>query len=110
VEEVKELLGSFDEITMRVVRPMENEVAHVLAKEGCENKVSRSWLGVPPAAIAIFSKKKDFYWCVHIAVTTGGRKRVNLLVRIVEEYRNTSMCVAKAHISPRNALLLLQYL
>jgi hypothetical protein len=60
VEEVKELLGSFDEITMRVVRPMENEVAHVLAKEGCENKVSRSWLGVPPAAIAIFSKKKIF--------------------------------------------------
>jgi ribonuclease HI len=51
VEEVKELLVGFDEITVRTVRRRANEVAHVLAKEGCDNKLSRSWLGVPPAVI-----------------------------------------------------------
>jgi hypothetical protein len=51
LEEVKELLGGFDEITVWAVRRTADVVAHVLAKEGCENKLSRFWLGVPPAVI-----------------------------------------------------------
>jgi ribonuclease HI len=51
VEDIKEIMAGFEEITVRAVRRRANKVAHVLAKEGCDNKLSRSWLGVPPAVI-----------------------------------------------------------
>jgi ribonuclease HI len=51
IEEIKELLRGFDEGMAQVVRRTANSAAHSLAKEGCENNVSRVWLGVPPALI-----------------------------------------------------------
>jgi hypothetical protein len=51
VEEIKELLRGFEEGMAQVVRRTANSAAHILAKEGCENNVSRIWLGVPPAFI-----------------------------------------------------------
>jgi ribonuclease HI len=51
IEEIKELLRGFDEGMAQVVRRTANSAAHSLAKEGCENNVSRIWLGVPPAVI-----------------------------------------------------------
>jgi hypothetical protein len=51
IEEIKELLRGFDESMAQVVRRTANSAAHRLAKEGCENNVSRVWLGVPPAFI-----------------------------------------------------------
>jgi ribonuclease HI len=51
VEEIKELLRGFEEGMAQAVRRTANSAAHILAKEGCENNVSRIWLGVPPAFI-----------------------------------------------------------
>jgi ribonuclease HI len=51
VEEVKNLLRSFDVSSVRAVRRTTNEVAHVLAKLGCENKISNSWFGLVHAAV-----------------------------------------------------------
>jgi hypothetical protein len=60
VEEVKELLSSFEKSLVQAVRRSVNGAAHILAKTGCENKINRSWLGVPPAIVvaALFLKKK----------------------------------------------------
>jgi hypothetical protein len=52
VAEIKSLLGSFDDFSVRAVRRSANEAAHRLATEGCESKVCKTWLGVPPACIA----------------------------------------------------------
>jgi hypothetical protein len=38
VEEIKSLLGDFDDFLIRHVRRSSNAVAHFLAKEGCLNK------------------------------------------------------------------------
>jgi ribonuclease HI len=51
VEEVKEVLRSFDESLVHAVRRSANGAAHVLAKNGCENKLDLNWLGVPPACV-----------------------------------------------------------
>jgi hypothetical protein len=45
VEEIKTLLGEFDDVLIRQVRHSGNEVAHRLAKEGCTNKCNLSWSG-----------------------------------------------------------------
>jgi hypothetical protein len=51
IQEIKELLQGFVDVSIRTVRKTVNGVAHALAKEGCINKVNRFWLGVPPASI-----------------------------------------------------------
>jgi hypothetical protein len=51
VEEVKELLRSFEESLVQAVRRSANGAAHILAKTGCENKINMNWLGVPPAFV-----------------------------------------------------------
>jgi ribonuclease HI len=48
VEEIKSLLGDFDEFSIRQVRRSSNPVAHVLAKEGCLNKCNAVWVDVLP--------------------------------------------------------------
>jgi ribonuclease HI len=51
VEDLKELLSRFEESSISVVRHSANGAAHILAKDGCENKINRIWLGVPAASI-----------------------------------------------------------
>jgi hypothetical protein len=48
VKEVRSILRSFDGFEVRMVRRTANEAAHLLAKDSCDNKVSRCWLGDPP--------------------------------------------------------------
>jgi ribonuclease HI len=51
IEEIKELLRAFEEGIVQAIRRTANSDAHSLAKEGCENNVSRLWHGVPSAFI-----------------------------------------------------------
>jgi hypothetical protein len=51
VVEMKNLLRGFGDSLVHAVRRSANEVAHVLAKLGCENKICNSWFGVAPAAV-----------------------------------------------------------
>jgi ribonuclease HI len=51
VEEIKVLLAGFAEHRLRHVHRSCNGVAHLLAKEGCCNKVCRTWVGSPPEVI-----------------------------------------------------------
>jgi ribonuclease HI len=51
VEEIKELLGEFEDIRMTHVRRSCNGVAYVLAQLGCKNKVDAVWVDVPPSCI-----------------------------------------------------------
>jgi ribonuclease HI len=51
VEEIKTLLGEFEEVVISQVRRSGNEVAHRLAKEGCRNKCNSSWSGSFPDCI-----------------------------------------------------------
>jgi hypothetical protein len=48
VEEIKQLLKGFDDFSVVHVRRTGNVVAHSLAKEGCKNKSTVSWVGVLP--------------------------------------------------------------
>jgi ribonuclease HI len=48
VEEIKSLLQSFVDHSVRHVRRSGNKVAHLLAKVGCKNKVCNVWVGSPP--------------------------------------------------------------
>jgi ribonuclease HI len=48
VEEIKQLLKGFDDFSVVHVRRTGNVVAHSLAKEGCKNKSTLSWVGVLP--------------------------------------------------------------
>jgi ribonuclease HI len=48
VEEIKSLLGDFDDFLIRHVRRSSNAVAHFLAKEGCLNKCNVVWVDVLP--------------------------------------------------------------
>jgi ribonuclease HI len=48
VEDIKKLLQDFEDALVKHVRRTCNEVAHKLAKMGCENKVDRAWSYVPP--------------------------------------------------------------
>jgi ribonuclease HI len=51
VEEIKELMNGFEEISVRSVRRTANEAAHILAKEGCVNKRCKTWFGVNPDCV-----------------------------------------------------------
>jgi ribonuclease HI len=51
VEEIKTLLGEFEEVVICQVRRSGNEVAHRLAKEGCKNKCNSFWSGTFPDCI-----------------------------------------------------------
>jgi hypothetical protein len=51
VERVKELLISFRDASVHVVRRSVNQSAHVLAEEGCKIKMCMSRLGDPPASL-----------------------------------------------------------
>lgn len=48
VEEVKRLLRSFKDFGVLWVQPSANKVAHELAREGCNNKLCKTWLHAPP--------------------------------------------------------------
>jgi hypothetical protein len=45
------MLSKFEVSSINHVRRTSNEVAHRLAKDGCGNEVSNSWLGHPPAYV-----------------------------------------------------------
>jgi hypothetical protein len=51
VEEIKALMGEFEDIRVTHARRSCNGVAHVLAQLGCKNKVDDVWVGVPPSCI-----------------------------------------------------------
>jgi hypothetical protein len=44
---------------VQAIRRSANSFGHLLAREDCENKVSSSWLGVPP----IFTVKRIGFGC-----------------------------------------------
>jgi ribonuclease HI len=48
VEDIKLLLGEFEEVVVTHARRSCNGVAHRLAKEGCGNNLNEVWLGAPP--------------------------------------------------------------
>jgi hypothetical protein len=48
VEEIKVLLRDFAEVGVRHARRSCNGAAHRLAKDGCVNKLCKTWVGVPP--------------------------------------------------------------
>jgi hypothetical protein len=50
VEDIKELLQGFNEF-FRHARHSGNEIAHLLAKDGCDNKHCMSWFSEPPSYI-----------------------------------------------------------
>jgi hypothetical protein len=52
VEDIKLLLGEFEESLVTHVRRSCNGVAHRLAKEGCGNKLSDIWMGSPPVFVS----------------------------------------------------------
>ena len=45
--DVKPILSGFEGYELRQVRRIANEVAHRLAKNGCDNKLCKVWVGVP---------------------------------------------------------------
>jgi hypothetical protein len=51
VEEVKGLLQSFEDSRV-VLRRTANKVTHDLAREGCRNKLCKTWFQVPPAFVS----------------------------------------------------------
>jgi hypothetical protein len=51
VEDIKARLGEFEDVLITHVRRSCNEVAHRLAKAGCRNKISESWVGTPPSFV-----------------------------------------------------------
>ena len=48
IEEIKSILSSFKDFSVKAIRRTANEVAHVLAKDSCVNKVCKVWRLVPP--------------------------------------------------------------
>jgi ribonuclease HI len=51
VEDIKALLGSFNEFLVSFVRRTGNRVAHVFAKLGCDNKCCNTWVDFPPGCV-----------------------------------------------------------
>jgi ribonuclease HI len=51
VREIKSLFGNFEETLVRSVRRTANEAAHRMAKNGCDNKLCKVWLGDAPGCI-----------------------------------------------------------
>ena len=50
VEDIKALLEGFEGTVIRHVRLEANEVAHHLARDGCENNLCKTWI-VPPVYV-----------------------------------------------------------
>jgi hypothetical protein len=48
VEEIKVLIGEFEDSLIMHVRRSGNGVAHKLAKEGCKNKLCNTWVSSFP--------------------------------------------------------------
>jgi hypothetical protein len=51
VNEIRSILGSFEDHSVRVVKRTANEAAHLVAKFCCDNNCARTWFGVPPVFI-----------------------------------------------------------
>jgi hypothetical protein len=51
VEEIKEMLRSLQDHSVKWARRSANEAAHKLAKEGCILELIKSWFIVPPSCI-----------------------------------------------------------
>ena len=51
VEEIKDLLHGFVRSSVKHVRRSCNEVAHKLASDDCRNKLSNTWVDVPPGYV-----------------------------------------------------------
>jgi hypothetical protein len=51
VEEIRSILRSFADFSIRTVRHTANEAAHLLAKDSCVNKYCKTWIGVPPVIV-----------------------------------------------------------
>jgi hypothetical protein len=51
VEEIKSLLRGFGDSSVRAVRRTANKAAHLLAKEGCVNKLCNVWYDSVPMCI-----------------------------------------------------------
>lgn len=51
IEELKAAMMVFDQVQVRAVRRTANVVAHKLAKEGCVNKLCKTWFSSPPDCI-----------------------------------------------------------
>jgi hypothetical protein len=52
VSEIKNLLQSFVESSVCAVRRSANEAAHLMTKEGCDNKLCRLWFDVAPVYVS----------------------------------------------------------
>ena len=48
IEEIKELLDSRDEFRVCWARRSANRAAHNLARDGCLNKLCKTWFSIPP--------------------------------------------------------------
>lgn len=61
IEEIKGLLQSRHDFKVKWVRRSANVVAHRLAKEGCGNKLCKTWLHVPPECImnSVLSERSE---------------------------------------------------
>ena len=51
IEDIKSILGSFDDFKVLEIRRTANEAAHLMVKEGCMNKVCNVSRRVPPSVI-----------------------------------------------------------
>jgi ribonuclease HI len=52
-EDIKDFLQGFAEFSVRHVRRSGNEIAHLLAKDGCDNKRCMSWFSEPPPSYIV---------------------------------------------------------
>jgi hypothetical protein len=77
VEEIKHLLQSFGDSSVRAVRREANGVVYLMAKEGCDLRIKRSWHGVPPASIMA---SLVTYCCVPYG--KGSDLRINRYMRL----------------------------
>lgn len=61
IEEIKGLLQSRHDFKVKWVRRSANVVAHRLAKEGCGNKLCKTWLHAPPECImnSVLSERSE---------------------------------------------------
>jgi hypothetical protein len=52
VEDIKSLLRSFEDHSIRHVRRSGNGAAHLLAKYGCKNKMCKVWVNPPDLIVS----------------------------------------------------------
>jgi hypothetical protein len=51
IEDIKYLLQGFSDTVVRSIRREANGVAHIMAKEGCDGRINRTWRAVPPSIV-----------------------------------------------------------